>query len=403
MKAKSIIVSSLLLFCYQISVAECTLGPGDKKKKNTVQINDTPSETSVRDRNLVIKEIKSSKEILKNYLSYCSKCAEEKAFKNPVLGYVTPWNSRGYDITRIFHAKFSSISPVWLQIKRVKRKTYEFSGAHDIDKNWISDVLKRSGNKLSFLPRILFEKWKPEDLHALFNDEEEMQALVQMLVKGANKYNFNGYVLEIYIQLAGYSKPNINHFIKDLSDALHKESKLLYIVIPPAISHEDKAAEKRIVFSSQDFNDLKDIADGFSLMTYDYSSNAGTMGPNAPIEWMRKNVEYLTDAPEYRKKILMGLNFYGIKYTINGEKDVRPDPIVGNQIIELIKSAKVDVKYEVKSAEHVLYVSSSSENAIIFYPTLYSIQRRIDLANELGTGLSIWELGQGLDYFYDLL
>ena len=78
---------------------------------------------------------------------------------------------------------------------------------------------------------------------------------------------------------------------------------------------------------------------------------------------------------------------------------------VGHEYIKLLKDAPTNTKFkwDNEAEEHFIEVKSGGRKHTVFFPSLNSIQNRILLAKELGTGLSIWELGQGLDYFYDLL
>lgn len=433
------LILPLLICICLIKSLDSTLGPGDKKKRskesvtpkppvinietsndnnnnnnknNDKEKNDKPTkiEESVLDRDLVQEEIRNVKTIYKHASKYCEPCSKQKSFNQTVLGYVTPWNSHGYDIAKQFAKKFNIISPVWLQIKRLKYKSYEFTGAHDIDKGWMMEVKKKSDDIIEFLPRILFEKLSPDDLHALFNNEEEMNALIKMLVDNANKHDFSGYVLEIYLQLHGHSKVDISHLVSDLAEALHENhNKKLILVIPPVTVKDGdgdlESNSHKFIFNSNDFDSLKDVVDGFSLMTYDHASHTNMVGPNAPYNWIRQNVEYLCKSIEHRSKILLGLNFYGMKYLYEHlqNRQMNPvEPITGSSFLDLIKTYKFEARYDKNSAEHAFYSINTPHKMLIFYPTLYSLQKRIELAESLGTGLSIWEIGQGLDYFYDL-
>jgi len=69
---------------------------------------------------------------------------------------------------------------------------------------------------------------------------------------------------------------------------------------------------------------------------------------------------------------------------------------------EIIEKFKPKLVWDDVSAEHYIEYKAGPGRNRMFYPSLMSIKKRIDLFEEMGTGISIWEVGQGLDYFYDL-
>ena len=101
------------------------------------------------------------------------------------------------------------------------------------------------------------------------------------------------------------------------------------------------------IFKEEDLLALVSAVDYFSLMTYDYSSSQRP-GPNSPIEWVQKCVEILDPEAKNRDRLLLGLNFYGNDYTINGG-----GPILGTQYIDILKNhSSVKFQWDDRSQEH---------------------------------------------------
>ena len=96
---------------------------------------------------------------------------------------------------------------------------------------------------------------------------------------------------------------------------------------------------------------------------------------------------------------MLGLNFFGQDFiSPNGG-----GPIVAAQYIELLRQHRPRIEWSENAAEHVLEYVAQGDRHSVYYPSLLSVQQRLELAYEYSVGVSIWELGQGLEFFMDLL
>ncbi|XP_055917606.1 chitinase domain-containing protein 1 [Eupeodes corollae] len=378
------------------SIATISPGGGRSKANKQFKVKQGPQEDNVFDRNLVDEE-PAARDIIIENAGY-HKETSIRRFNGTVLGYVTAWNSHGYDVAKIFAKKFDIISPVWFQIVKTSNG-YELAGKHDIDAGWIKDVRKagRSGKKnLKFYPRVIFDKFTEKDYSKLLSSAIERRLVNEVIVNTCIVHQFDGIVLEIWSQLAArVDDQYLYNLVIELSKEFQQAGLKLILVIPPM------REEMHNLFGERHFERLYPHVTAFSLMTYDFS-NVQRPGANAPLHWIKTSIENIVPSTAEhfqikRKKILMGLNMYGNDYTPDGG-----GPIVAGQFLDLVKNVKKRLTYDEHDVENFFEIKITDGRHIVFYPTLFSINERIKLAQEMGVGISIWELGQGLDYFYDL-
>lgn len=273
------------------------------------------------------------------------------------------------------------------------------TGGHDFDHAFYTE-LSRSGSRI--YPRVLFERWTRADFRRF---EDNVEPVVDEIVTLCTRRGFEGVVLEIWQTLLGVGvlqgeeKDLYVGAVRRLGEGIRKRDVRAVLVLPPYTGDTEGGG---IVAA-----DLERLAMGFNqfvVMTYDFSVPGARAGPMAPVGWVRAVVKYLGEECGLGRKVLIGVNFYGVDFVQGGSREggTVDRHVVGHEYVSLLKEYKPEIVWLREMGEHAFGYSRGKEQHVVFYPSRRSIAQRVTLADNLGCGgIAIWELGQGLNYFFD--
>lgn len=220
---------------------------------------------------------------------------------------------------------------------------------------------------------------------------------------------------------------------------------LLVLAVPPPPPEETQPEAHEAYLAAADR--LHRHVDLWSLMSYDYNeaggegkvhsktkteedggegsgSGTGNPPPNAPLPWVRSSALALARAVGDRRKVLTGVPFYAVSWEIEGGAEggarrriAARDTVTTLDALERIRNASSSSssnfagngRWDELAAEASFDVPSSSSSpdadsfSRVWMPTLPSLEARLRAAAEVGTGLALWEIGQGAPAFFDLL
>lgn len=328
-------------------------------------------------------------EILLHY----DECKQDhKHFEGETLGYTTTWNPLGAEYALKFPSKFTYVSPVWHEISFVHSAGQtEFSISGDKDE----DFIKKAKNKFKLTPRLIISRTHPRAFLSLIHSDDLIKKLSERLYSFTKSNEYQGLVFEFWLQGLGiiqgfdeyseYRTLNLRMLCK-IANYFKQKGLITILTLPPMRNNEITARE---------FFALSESFDRINLMTYDYSP--AQPGPNSPLPWISETLSNLFDDNEIDpKKILLGVPFYGYDY-----KSGRGRAVTGKEFIEILGNKVEDVWNE-DEKEHEFHYKSGGKDCIVYYPTLDMIQQRLNFAKKRGYGVGIWELGQGLEYFFTI-
>ncbi|NKE06634.1 MULTISPECIES: LysM peptidoglycan-binding domain-containing protein [Mesobacillus] len=185
-------------------------------------------------------------------------------------------------------------------------------------------------------------------------------------------------------------RENYNNFLRKAVGIMHPEG----YTVSTALAPKQRADQEGLLYEAHDYEAHGEIVDFVVIMTYEWGWSGGRPWAIAPLNEVRKVLDYAVTAIP-RDKIMMGVPLYGRDWRIPWVQGTYARTVSPKGAVELAAQQGVNIQYhDTYQSPFFRYTDSDGQQHEVWYEDARSVQAKYDTAKEYGLrGVSYWVLG----------
>lgn len=187
------------------------------------------------------------------------------------------------------------------------------------------------------------------------------------------------------------NREDYNNFLRKAVNRLRP----LGYTITTALAPKTSADQPGLLYEAHDYPVHGALADHVILMTYEWGYTYGPPLAVAPVNEVRKVLNYAVTAIP-RRKIFMGIPNYGYNWTLPYVKGSRAQTIGNVEAVDLAATENAAIQYNnISQAPYFNYYDDNRKQHVVWFEDARSIQAKLELVDEYDLGgVSYWTIGK---------
>ena len=227
--------------------------------------------------------------------------------------------------------------------------------------------------------------------HAVLTNDTAQNNLVNNIIRTLREKNYYGLDID-FEYIYPYDRESYNNFLRRIVRTLRPLGYSVTTALAPKIS----AGQQGLLYEAHDYPVHGALVDHVILMTYEWGYTYGPPMAVAPINEVRRVLNYAVTAIP-RQKIFMGIPNYGYNWVLPYRPGTAASTISNTGAVDLAWTEGAAIQYNQTSQAPFFnyYDNNTGAQHVVWFEDARSILEKLFLANEFRVGgLSYWTIGR---------